>query len=69
MAGILPGGERGSLSKQERMIDLYLWIRELASRLHSETMLLTNLPTRLVMVPIIDGSKQETVRCVDVIRP
>ena len=69
MADILTGGERGSLSKQERMIDLYVWIRELASRLHSETMLLTNLPTRLVMVLIIDGSKQETVRCVDVIRP
>ena len=51
------------------MIDLYLWICELASRLHSETMLLTNLPTGLIMVLIIDGSKQETVRCVDVIRP
>ena len=57
------------MSKKERMIDLYLWICELASRLHSETMLLTNLPTRLVMVLIIDESKQETVRCVDVIRP
>ena len=39
------------------MDDKYL----LASRMHSETMLITKLPTRLVIVLIIDGSKQETV--------